>query len=164
MSGLSSPDIPAFVCYAIVLLVGMTVARATVNNLLNDYPDRWSFAGTWFLFLAHLVLPVVLFWFLDYTGAIQDTSLFAALLVAAGYQQIFAGAVQGIVMPGQTPALWRPFEAWVKKVSERIATRNKQYRDQFNEIVKTHLAADSARLGKFEELVLERSADPAKLT
>lgn len=164
MSGLLSPDIPAFYCYAIVFVFGMMVARSTVIELLAAYPDRWAFVDTWLLFMAHVTLPVLLFWFLDYTGAIQDTSLFAALLVAVGYRQIFAGGVQGISMPGQTPALWRPFEAWVKKIADRIATRNKQYRDRFNEVVKSYLAADATRLANFEKLVSERTTDLNQLT
>jgi hypothetical protein len=164
MTGLSSPDIPAYFSYALVLLVGAVVARANVNNLVAGFGNRWAFAGTWWLFLAYVALPVLLFWFLDYTSALQDTSLFAALVVAIGYRQIFAGGVQGITMPGQTSALWRPFEAWVTRTNERILTRQKQYKDRFDERVRASFAADPERLRMFEALTLERSNDPAALT
>jgi hypothetical protein len=164
MSGFASPDIPAYFSYALVLLVGTVVARANVNHLVAGFGNRWAFAGTWWLFLAYLALPVLLFWFLDYTSALQDTSLFAALVVAAGYRQIFSGGVQGIAMPGQSSALWRPFEAWVTRTNERILTRQKQYKDRFDERVRASLAADSERLRTFETLTLERSNDPGALT
>lgn|SRR6266850_4835617 len=164
MTGFASPDIPAYFSYLLVLLVGTFVARANVNHLMAGFGNRWAFAGTWWLFLAYLALPVALFWFLDYTSALQDTSLFAALVVAIGYRQVFAGGVQGITMPGQSSALWQPFEAWVTRTNERILTRQKQYKDRFDERVRASLAANPQRLGEFETLTLERSNDPAALT
>jgi hypothetical protein len=159
MAGVPSPDLPAYACYAIVLLVGLVVARSSVNDLLAASPDHWAFPSTWSLFFAYVLVPVLLFWFLDYTGAIRDTSLFAALLVAAGYRQIFAGGVQGITMPGQTPSVWKPFEAWAKTVADRIATRNKLYTDRFNERVRNAIVSDPTKLAAFEELAFERAKD-----
>jgi len=164
MTGLGSPDIPAYWSYALVLIVAVVVARANVNNCVAGFTNRWAFAGTWWLFLAYLVLPILLFWFLDYTSTLQDTSLFAALVVAAGYRQVFAGRIQGITMPGQTSALWQPFEAWVARTNDRIFTRQKQYKDRFDERVRASFTADPARLQQFEMLVFERSNDPAALT
>src|SRR2546425_1150397 len=108
MEQITSPDLPAWLCYLLVLSVGMLVARENVNRLLASYPGHWSFGNTWALFWARAAIPVVLFWFLDYTAALRDTALFAALAVAIGYRQIFAGGIQGIAMPGQTPRLWQP--------------------------------------------------------
>jgi len=162
MTGLPSPDIPAYYCYAIVLLVGSLVAWSTVRNLAN-FPDRWAFAGTWQLFLAHLAVPVILFWFLDYVSVIQDTSLFASLVVAAGYGQIFSGSVQGITLPGQSASLWSPFQAWVKAVAERIATKQKQYRDQFDQQTQLDISQDSKLLNMLETLVLAHVQAPADL-
>jgi hypothetical protein len=164
MAGFSSPDLPAYLCYAVVLFVGVVVARSSVNDLLAAYPDHWAFVGTWSLFAAYVVLPIALFWFLDYTGTLRDTSLFAAVVIAVGYRQIFAGGVQGITMPGQTPALWKPFEAWVNRVADRIATRNKQYRDRFDERVRSLILADTQKLTHFEQLALEKSKDSTSLS
>src|ERR1051325_7251380 len=164
MTGFSSPDIPAYLSYALVLLVGAVVARANVNNLVANFGNRWAFAGTWWLFLAFLALPIALFWFLDYTSALQDTSLFAALLVALGYRQIFAGRVQGITMPGQSAALWQPFEDWVKRTNERILSRQAQYKARLDELGRASSADDPEKLWDFEALTLERSNDPAALS
>ena len=164
MTGFGSPDIPAYWSYALVLIVAIVVGRANVNNLVAGFNNRWAFAGTWWLFLAYVALPIALFWFLDYTSTLQDTSLFAALVVAAGYRQIFAGRIQGISLPGQTSAFWQPFEAWVSRTNDRIQTRQKQYKDRFDERVRASFAADPARLAQFETLVFERSNDPAALT
>jgi hypothetical protein len=68
-----SPDFPAYTCYAIVLLVGALVAWSAVRSLLSDLDDRLAFGATWLLWLIYTLLPVALFWFLDYTSAVRDT-------------------------------------------------------------------------------------------
>lgn len=161
MSGFASPDLPAHWCYAIVLIVGALAGRSTVDQLLSDHRDRWGFLGTWSLLVAHSLLPVGLFWFLDYTAVIQDTSLFAALVVALGYRQIFAGGIRGIKMPGQTSGLWKPFEAWVNRVADKIATKNKLYRDRFDESVRMLLAETKETVKKFEDLVAAHTEEIA---
>lgn len=163
MTGFASPDVPAYVSYLVVVVFGAFVARTRVSGLLEAYRDRWAFLGTWLVFLAYVAMPVALFWFLDYTGAINDTSIFAALVVAIGYQQVIAGSVSGITMPGQSTALWKPFEAWVRKVADRIETLNKRYLDQFDEEVRGIIAADPSRITALQQLVMDRAQDPAGL-
>lgn len=159
MAGFASPDVPAYVCYAIIVVFGVVVAVGTINRLLEGYPDHWAFASTWGLFAAHAAVPVLLFWFLDYTGAIHDTSILAAILVALGYRQIFAGSVQGVTLPGQTAGFWKPFEAWVAAVADRIGTKQKLYLDRFDEKVRSLIFADPKRLASLETLVLSISGD-----
>ena len=129
MDQFGSPDVPAFICYLVVLAVGALVARSNVSRILKLIPGHWRFFKTWLLFAAYLLLPITLFWFLDYTSALHDTSLFAALVVAVAYQQIFSGGVQGISMPGQSSKLWMPFERWTERVKDGVATRNKRLLD-----------------------------------
>jgi len=159
VAGFASPDIPAYVCYAIVLVFGVVVAWSTVNRTLQGYPDHWAFASTWGLFSAYAALPVVLFWFLDYVEALHDTSILAALLVSLGYRQIFAGSIQGVTLPGQASAFWKPFEAWVSAVADRIGTKQKLYLDRFDEKVRSLIVADPTRMASLETLVLSNSRD-----
>jgi hypothetical protein len=163
VAGLTSPDVPAYVSYAIVLIFGVIVAWTTVNKRLDGYPDHWAFLGTWALFFAHAVLPVVLFWFLDYTSALHDTSIFAALIVSVGYRQIFAGGVQGITMPGQSSSLWKPFEAWVGTVADRIGTKQKLYLDRFDDKVRSLIVSNPQKMLDLETLVLSNSRDVTAL-
>jgi hypothetical protein len=163
VSGLVSPDVPAFWCYAVILVIGAVASYATVNQLLRGLPGPWAFVSTWLLFLAHAALPLALFFLLDYTSALNDTSLFAALVVAFAYQQIFAGGVQGLTMPGQTAALWKPFQSWVNYVADRITTRHKRNRDRFDDNVRSLILGDSSLRNRFTTLVLASSADPAAL-
>ena len=107
------------------------------------------------MFVAHTFVPVVLFWFLDYAGALHDTSLFAALVVAIGYRQIFAGGIEGITLPGQTSRLWQPFEAWVKRVGDRVQQQQKLHLDRFTEAV-IFIRAAPSRMEALEALARAR--------
>jgi hypothetical protein len=91
-----SPDVDAYYCYGVVLLLGLITASGQVSRRLANLPGRWIMVNTWLLFFAYALLPAVLFWLLDRTGAIHDTSLFAAVLVGAGYQQVLSGGLVGI--------------------------------------------------------------------
>jgi len=158
-----SPDVPAWINYLVVLASGVFVAITTVNTLLDDQPDRWAFSGTWILALAHVAIPPLLLWFLDYTEVVHDTSFFVALIVGFGYRQVFQGGVQGITISGQTPALWKPFEAWVQRAIQGISVESKQYRDRFDDRSKRRIAADPAPVSKLDLLATAYSADPPKL-
>jgi hypothetical protein len=163
VGGFASPDVPAYVCYAIIVVFGTVVAVSTINRLLEGYPDHWAFASTWGLFAAHAALPAALFWFLDYTGAIHDTSIIAAILVAIGYRQIFAEKVQGVTLAGPAAGFWKPFEAWVAAVADRIGTKQKLYLDRFDEKVRSLIFADPTRMASLETLVLSISQDVSAL-
>ena len=163
MDKLVSPDIPAYWCYLVVIIVGVAVARSNVNRILSDQRGYWAYFNTWLLFAAYAALPVLLFWFLDYTTAIKDTSLFAALVVAVGYQQMFSGGVQGIVMPGQTPALWQPFEKWTQAIATRIAISSKRSRDMFDDQVNSYIVSDPGRINGLRAVGLEYSKDAGQL-
>src|SRR2546426_12084282 len=141
----------------------MLVARSQINELLASYPDHWGFLSTWVLFAAHGGLPVGIFWLLDYSSALHDTSLFGALLVALGYRQIVVGGVQGIQMPGPTPRLWEPFQAWVKRVADRIASQQKRYRDAIAEALRTYFSTDPLQLPNLEHVARVYSSDAPQL-
>ena len=74
-----SPDIEAFWSYLIVLVLGVFVAYRQVATRLEGFKDVWLVADTWILFFAYLAIPLGLFWLLDRTDAVKDSSLFAAL-------------------------------------------------------------------------------------
>lgn len=154
MDQVASPDIPAYLSYALVFLLGLLVARAQVNGLLLEFPERWGFLSTWAVFWAHAAFPVLLFWLLDYTSTLHDTSLFAAIVVAFGWRQILAGGLREIQMPGQTSRLWKPIEAWVNQLVERITSVAKRNKDRFDDRVRTYLVGELARMQRLLLLTL----------
>lgn len=158
-----SPEVPAWLNYLFVTAIGGLVAVSTVNRLLDHHENRWAFAGTWSLVAAHMAIPPLLFWFLDFTEAIHDTSLFAAVVVGFGYRQVFAGGVEGIALKGQTPALWKPFEKWVESVIRRISAKVKKYSDKFDITSKRAIALEPPRRAALEQVAMAYATDPAAL-
>lgn len=163
MPGLASPDVSAVYSYLIVIVIGAVVARSNVNDRLATYPDHWAFLSAWLLFIAYSVIPPLLLWLLDYTGAVHDTALFAALIIGFGYRQVFAGTVQGVNLPAPAAGLWKPFQAWVDAVADRIAGRQKRYIDLFAEQLRRKALDDPNNLQRLRILARQRSVNLQQL-
>jgi hypothetical protein len=158
-----SPDIPAYYCYLLVAGIALLVSSGKVNDLMASSPRRWGFLSTWLVFGAYSAVPVALFWFLDYTGTLHDTSLLSALLVAFGYRQIITGQTKSVALPAEVSSLWNPFEAWANKVRDRIVTKAKSQSDKFDEKVRNYLAQDPQRIAGLMELAYSKTADREQL-
>ncbi|HXM73671.1 MAG TPA: hypothetical protein VN904_00225, partial [Chthoniobacterales bacterium] len=96
-----SPDLDARWCYAVVLVCGLISAQLQLNKRFLELKISrvWIVPNTWFVFLIYLFIPLALFWVMDRTGALNDTSLFAALLVGLAYPAILAGGFGGLKTP-----------------------------------------------------------------
>ncbi len=164
MEQIASPDKPAYICYFIIVVVGLLVAHGKVNRLMASSIGRWAFFETWLVFLAYAAVPVLLFWILDYTNALYDTALFAALLVAVGYRQILAGEMKQTPVPGQFSALWSPFEAWAIQVRDRIVSKNKVRSDRSSENLRVILSQTPQTVADLTELAYLVAEDRAQLT
>ena len=115
-----SPDIEAYFCYTIVLLLGAVTAVIQINRGLGDLAGVWLIPRTWLLFLMYLAVPIGLFWFLDRTGAITDTSMFAAVLIGVGYAGIMNGSNQAIPSTASLLQFWTPFQTYANEVQKSV--------------------------------------------
>jgi hypothetical protein len=158
-----SPDLEAFYCYGLVLLLGLAAASAQVSKRLRNLAGSWIMFNTWLLFFAYTLVPVVLFWFLDRTNAVHDTSLFAAILVGVGYQQILSGGIGAIRAPGEVSKFWQPFDAWANSIASRIGDRIIVHNSRFDEKLLSSITSDAGKLDALKEVALTRTADAAKL-
>jgi hypothetical protein len=131
------------VCYAIVLFAGSLSAFWELSDRFKPYPGAWFVAGTWLIMLTFTAIPVLLFFVLDKTGAIHDSSLFAALLIGFGYQQILSGQISSAKTPAEISALWQPFVKWVQWMSTRISERVTRTRTRFAEMLIDDVVEDA---------------------
>jgi hypothetical protein len=154
-----SPDLAAYVCYGFVLLLGVVVAVGQVRKRLGGMEGIWYVPHTWILFAAYAAVPVVLFWFLDRTGAINDTSLFAAILIGVGYERIISGGNQALRAPGEVSALWTPFVAYADKVSRIVLERGARDQLRLAEKIITEIVGNEVRYRNLEALALARSSN-----
>ncbi len=160
MDKLASPDIPAYWCCLIVLVIGIFGARSKVKRVLSGQTGYWAYFSAWRIFAAYAIIPLLLFLLLDYTGVIKDTSLVAALVVAFAYQQIFAGNVSGISLSSSISGLWQPFQKWTDETAAQIAISTKRSRDKFDDDLNSFIAADPSRFNDLRILGLHNSKDP----
>jgi len=100
---------------------------------------------------------------LDRTGAITDTSLFAAVLIGVGYERIITGGDQTLRAPGDVSALWTPFLAYADKVAKVVLERGAQNQLRLAEKIIAEIMEVPERYAALEAFALARSSDIAKL-
>ncbi|MBC7819482.1 MAG: hypothetical protein IAG10_21575 [Planctomycetaceae bacterium] len=156
-----SPDLDARLCYSVVAIAGLVAAIFQVRRRLSGI-SAWLLFETWLLFLAYVGIPLLLFWFLDRSGAIADTSLFAALLVGFGYERILTGGLDKI-QPGDFSRLWEPLVAWADRVAKRVGDRIQRRQSRLRDSLIEQVANDDMRFTALRQLAEEASADVAML-
>lgn len=154
-----SPDFDAYLCYLVVVFGGTVAAVRQIDKRLGTYPGIWLIARTWILFFAYIAVPVALFWTLDRTGAISDTSLFAAIIVGVGYERILSGGEETLAAPQGLSRFWSPFLAYADEVVGHV--RDRTYRNQlrFDEKLVAAVMESDQAYAALEQLALSHSAD-----
>lgn len=156
-----SPDLDAAWCYAILALIAAFSAKRQLAKLLDPLVSEslTTFKG-WMLYAAYFFIPIGLFWFLDRTGAIHDTSLFAAVIIGVAYDRILAGEINSMTVPGATGGMWKPFTAWADRVTSTIKHRLFRDEQRFTDKLIRDVVRDPAKMTALEELLKSRLADP----
>ncbi len=140
-------------------MLGIVVGIGEVRKRLGLIEGAALQPGTWTLFLAYVAVPVALFWFLDRTSAISDTSVFAAILVGFGYQGIITGGNQTVQAPGGVSALWTPFVAYADRVAKAALERGARDERRLAERVISEIIKERTRYDALQSLALDRSSD-----
>lgn len=86
-------DVSAWICYLGIFAVSTVVSFYHIKNktTAGAHGLLWMRFEIWFVYLAYVCSPVLLFWLLDLTGELPDTSLIIAIIVALTYRKILAG-------------------------------------------------------------------------
>lgn len=173
-----SPDLPAWICYLVVLFFGVLAGWREVIAQLRDTFVIWRYPAAWALVFILAVGPVLLFWLLDRVGALHDTSLIAAAIVGIAYTQIIKGDAQ-YKAPGETSPFWNFLSWWRDRVAKTVQDRVGSNRRTFDQIVCSFLAAPTKAgtpatpapagqpprtpLEEVTAIALKHAADPADL-
>ncbi|MGO9058869.1 MAG: hypothetical protein ACLQU2_15980 [Candidatus Binataceae bacterium] len=159
-----SPDLSALACYLVVLAAGALASLFQLYDKLGTFRGAWVMAETWALYAVYTLFPVALFWLLDRTNAIHDTSLFAALIIGVGYQQILSGQLSSIKAPSEAAGFWQFFSTWADRMSARIRTRIQSADRWFKEATVNSVLGSQQRFDALRQLAMVVPADPAQLT
>jgi|GEM_PF-2064240 hypothetical protein len=158
-----SPDLDAYWCYGVVVLLGGWVGFRQVGRRLGGIAWIWLQPRTWLLFGAYLGVPLGLFWLLDRTGAVADTSLFAAALIGIGYERIITGQNSTVRAPGDVSSFWTPFLAYADDLERAVRQRTARDQGRLDERIVATVAASAQTYEPFLALVRARVADTAAL-
>jgi len=161
-----SPDWDARFCYLVVLGCGVVSARVQVYGRLELLKGKtvhaWSILSTWWVFSTYLVIPLVLFWLLDRTGALQDTSLFAAIFVGLAYPAIVSGGTSLKPNAGVAGVF-----GWLNNAADNLAQKTTAavaVRDRlFSRAVVGHIATNKDRFDEVRTLALNYAESPASV-
>jgi hypothetical protein len=153
-----SPDVDARICYLIVLLCALFAAYRQVDRRLATFPGSWTEPPTWLLYGSYALVPVGLFWLLDRTGAVNDTSVVAAVLIGVGYERILSGQGQPTV-PAPISGLWTPFIAFADSISARVSRRIADRIFRFDRRLIDEVAADPQRFDALMNLARSLARD-----
>lgn len=158
-----SPDIEAYFCYLIVASLGAVTAVVQINRGLGDLAGIWLIPGTWLLFLMYLGVPIGLFWFLDRTGAITDTSVFAAALIGVGYERIMNGTNQTIATTASLLQFWTPFQTYANEVQKSVLERTKRNELRLIDGLVSSVLKQNDRYQLLENMAVNASSDVTAL-
>jgi len=158
-----SPDLEAYYCYGLVLALGALTGARQVAIRLGGIRGIWFLPRTWLLFAAYVAVPLGLFWLLDRTGAINDTSFFAAVLVGVGYERIITGGSETLQAPGEASRFWTPFLAYADRVERLVREQIARSQARLDERVIGAIVNDPQRFEALEALAMSRSPDMQNL-
>jgi hypothetical protein len=161
----ASPDWDARVCYAVVLLCGLISARLQLyKRFLNlKISGIWLVPNTWLIFGIYVAIPLVLFWVMDRMGAVNDTSLFAALLVGLAYPAILAGGFGGLQAPTGVASVLKPLDAVTDAVIKSVTNAVGRNQKRFEDFVVGRMKADAEIFSDLLALAKSSPIDVAAL-
>ncbi|MCW5554508.1 MAG: hypothetical protein KIS67_20410 [Verrucomicrobiae bacterium] len=160
-----SPDWDARLCYAVVFACGIISAQFQLYKRFQDLKITgfWLVPNTWLVFAIYLAIPLGLFWLMDRMSALNDTSLFAALLVGLAYPAILAGGFGGIKAPSGLDGMLKPLEAFTDTVIKSVIKTVARYEKRFEDFIVGRMRFDKAIFDEVLGLAKSGGSDSAAL-
>jgi len=103
-----------------------------------------------------------LFWLLDRTGAINDTSFVAAVFVGVGYERILSGQGDPKV-PAVIAGFWTPFSSFADSISARVSKRIADRIFRFDRLLIARIAESGETVDVFKNLARSLARDVGSL-
>jgi hypothetical protein len=143
--------------------VGVGVAFFQIRRRIGGYRGIWLIPRVWVLLIAFMLIPVFLFWILDRTAVIHDSSLLAALLVAFTYERILSNSSPDLKASETVSAFWQPFVKWTELIARKA--NEIEYRNALRlaQRVVEIAIGDQAKFAILRNLALIDASDPDAL-
>ncbi len=154
-----SPDFEAYICYLVLIIVASISARKNISKVQVSSYGIWRIGRTWMLLLIYVSISVVLFWLLDRTNAVHDTSIVAAFLVGIAYDQVLNNQVTGITVADNVSAFLKPIQAWAEQTSEQVQVQLRKKDARLREKLFMRVEKDDDKFKALKSLVYKTSND-----
>lgn len=160
-----SPDIDAYLCYLILMVASGISAAVNINQMMGAIARRgiWTIWRTWFLLGLYILIPVALFWLLDRTSAISDTSLLSAILVGFSYDQIMRNQITSISVATKVSTLLKPLQTWAEEAAKGVRLSLKSKDALAKEKLFAALENDKEKFDVFRKLVFSKTYKKVEL-
>lgn len=114
----SYTDVSAWICYLVIAVIGSIVSFYHVNSKLYGAKILWFRVELWIVYMLYIMFPIALFWLLDASGEVKDTSLLWAILIALIYRKILSGENDQVKAPNVLSGYWVSLENLIEKLIE----------------------------------------------
>lgn len=160
-----SPDWPCNVTYPLAwaFALWVTVRRTTEILGPDDQQLAWSYFEWYFLIFVQSLIPVFLFFVLDYSGSLRDTSIFAAILTGLFYREIVSGKLADIKTKGLLVMIFAPFLAWAEDIAKSLSAKVIIHKEQFKEDIVRLVSNKPSLYSRLEVFAFAKCPDQAAL-
>ena len=114
----SYTDVSAWICYLFIAAIGAVVSFYHISSKLAGAAILWARIELWVVYVLYVLFPIALFWLLDVTGELKDTSLLLAIFIALVYRKVLSGENDQVQSPGMLSSYWVSLEALIEKLIE----------------------------------------------
>lgn len=164
---MSSPECAAWLNYSLVVGLGALtwfLGDRGYYGALRDTGLRWL-SFSWYLILVAdlLVLPLGIFWLLDWAGVANDTSVFAALATVFVYSRISDESSSASSAPASLASFTEVFSRIGKLLAQRVLRTVANYNRRIELIAAEKAAGSPKKLGIVLQEVLTRAGEPEGL-
>ncbi len=143
----SYTDVSAWICYLVIAVIGSVVSFYHVNSKLYGAKILWLRIELWVVYLLYILFPVTLFWLLDASGEVKDTSLLWAALIALVYRKILSGNTEQVKAPDILSGYWVSLENLIEKLIENWGDSVHKFNQWQHRAIQRRLSAvDRAKL------------------
>jgi hypothetical protein len=120
-------DVSAWICYLTIALVGAIVSFQHISSKSGGV-RLWLHPSLWAVFCIYVAVPLTLFWILDATGELKDTSLILAIVNGLLFKSILAGTNDQFTAPSALSGIWISLEGVINSIVAKGADKEHRYK------------------------------------
>ena len=120
-------DVSAWICYLVIAVIGAGVSFVHISSKSGGI-SFWLHPPLWLVFCIYVAVPLALFWVLDATGELKDTSLILAILIGLIFRSVLGGTDSQFKAPSAVSGIWISLEKIIDSITAKLAEKEHKYK------------------------------------